>query len=180
MHRLLERLDNAAAQIVPLLYLLGLALGTASYFAGITLAGENAGLTVGATLAIAAGLHRLPTAAPLAGVLCPVRAAGGSCARARGGAPPGEDKRLDTCGAARRSAHITLSPSPLRPGDPSLASSLVGYRSPYGGLSSRCCSSPLASWRRSILTRRADPNRQRRYAPPHAQSHRPPVARPTR
>lgn len=57
MHRLLERLDSAASTIVPLLYLAGLALGTASYFAGVTLEGENAGLAVGAALALAAELH---------------------------------------------------------------------------------------------------------------------------
>lgn len=54
MHRLLERLDNGAAQIVPLLYLAGLMLGAASYFAGVTL---DAGLAVGSALAIAAELH---------------------------------------------------------------------------------------------------------------------------
>lgn len=57
MHRLLERLDGAASTFVPLLYLAGLALGAASYFAGITLAGENAGVAVGIALAAAAELH---------------------------------------------------------------------------------------------------------------------------
>lgn len=57
MHRLLERLDGAASTIVPLLYLAGLALGAASYFAGVTVDGKNAGLAVGVALAVAAELH---------------------------------------------------------------------------------------------------------------------------
>lgn len=52
--RFLERLDAAASTLVPVAYLLGLLLGTMSYFAGLTL---DAGLAVGVALAIAAELH---------------------------------------------------------------------------------------------------------------------------
>src|SRR5262249_39597445 len=54
MYRTLQRLDASAATIVPLLYLAGLALGTAAYFSGVTL---DAQLSVGWALAFAAGLH---------------------------------------------------------------------------------------------------------------------------
>lgn len=54
MHRFLERLDSAAATVVPLLYLVGLMLGTMAYFTGVTL---DAGLAVGMALACAAEVH---------------------------------------------------------------------------------------------------------------------------
>ncbi|HEU5343160.1 MAG TPA: helix-turn-helix transcriptional regulator [Ktedonobacterales bacterium] len=54
LHRLLERLDEAASTLVPLLYLAGLMLGATAYFAGVTL---DAGLAVGVALAAAAELH---------------------------------------------------------------------------------------------------------------------------
>lgn len=54
MHRLLERLDNAASTLVPLLYLAGLALGTIVYF---TDAHIGALLAVGVSLALAAEIH---------------------------------------------------------------------------------------------------------------------------
>ena len=54
MHRLLERLDSGASTLVPLLYLLGLALGAAAYFSGVIV---DAGIAVGIGLACAAELH---------------------------------------------------------------------------------------------------------------------------
>lgn len=54
MHRTLERLDAAASTIVPLLYLVGLALGVVSYFTGLTV---GLGIAVGFGLACAAELH---------------------------------------------------------------------------------------------------------------------------
>lgn len=54
MNRLLERLDGAASTLVPLLYLLGLALGTVVYF---TNAHIGALLAVGVSLALAAEVH---------------------------------------------------------------------------------------------------------------------------
>jgi hypothetical protein len=54
MHRLLERLDGAASTIVPLLYLLGLMLGTMAYFTGVHI---GFGLAVGTALAFAAEMH---------------------------------------------------------------------------------------------------------------------------
>jgi hypothetical protein len=54
LHRILERLDGAASTLVPLLYLLGLALGTTVYF---TDAHIGALLAVGVSLALAAEIH---------------------------------------------------------------------------------------------------------------------------
>ena len=54
LHRTLQRLDEAASTLVPLLYPAGLLLGATAYFAGVTL---NAGLAVGVALAAAAELH---------------------------------------------------------------------------------------------------------------------------
>jgi hypothetical protein len=54
MHNLLARLDNAASTLVPLLYLVGLLLGTMAYFTGVTL---DFGLAVGVALSIAAEVH---------------------------------------------------------------------------------------------------------------------------
>lgn len=52
--RWLEKLDDAASTIVPVAYLVGLLLGTMSYFAGLTL---DFGVAVGVALAFAAELH---------------------------------------------------------------------------------------------------------------------------
>ncbi len=53
-HRALERLDAAAATLVPLAYLGGILIGTAAYFSGIIL---DAGIAVGLALAFAVEVH---------------------------------------------------------------------------------------------------------------------------
>lgn len=54
MHRTLEKLDGMGSSLVPLLYLLGLSLGTLAYFTGVT---ADFNLAVGSALAVAAELH---------------------------------------------------------------------------------------------------------------------------
>jgi hypothetical protein len=54
MHRLLERIDGAAATLVPLAYLAGMLIGTAAYFSGVVL---EAGVAVGLALAFAVEVH---------------------------------------------------------------------------------------------------------------------------
>lgn len=54
MQRTLEKLDGLGSSLVPLLYLVGLSLGTLAYFTGVT---ADFNLAVGSALAVAAELH---------------------------------------------------------------------------------------------------------------------------